>query len=74
MQTRQAQVELTAYTLELNKTTIPANAILCDFRVGPGHEGLAPHNPNVASFRYEGQVYFNVAHEIVGRTVIVNAA
>jgi hypothetical protein len=57
MQTRQARVELTAYTLELKKATIPANAVLHDFRVGLGHEGLAPHNPDVASFRYEGQVY-----------------
>ncbi len=55
--------------MELQKRTIPANAILHDFRMGPGHEGLAPHNPDVASFHYDGQVYFNVAHEIVGRTV-----
>jgi hypothetical protein len=74
MQTRQARAELTAYTLELKKRTIPANAILHDFRVGPGHEGLAPHNPDVASFRYEGEVHFNVTHEIVGRTVVVNVA
>jgi len=74
MQTRQARTELTAYTLNLNKRTIPANAILYDFRMGPGHEGLAGHNPNVASFHYEGELYFNVVHEIVGRTVVVNAA
>jgi hypothetical protein len=74
MQTRQARAELTAYTLELKKATIPANAVLHDFRVGLGHEGLAPHNPDVASFRYEGRVYFNVIHEIVGRTVVVNVA
>jgi hypothetical protein len=74
MQTRQARAELTAYTLELKKATIPANAVLHDFRVGMGHEGLAPHNPEVASFRYEGRVYFNVIHEIVGRTLVVNVA
>jgi hypothetical protein len=73
MQTRQARAELTAYTLELKKATIPAHAVLHDFRVGLGHEGLAPHNPDVASFHYEGRVYFNVAHEIVGTTVIVSA-
>jgi hypothetical protein len=72
MQTRQSQAELTAYTLKLNKVTIPAKAVLHDFRVGPGHEGLAPHNPGVASFHYDGQLYFNIAHEIVGRTVIVS--
>ena len=74
MQIRQSRAELTAYTLDLNKRTIPANAILRDFRVGPGHEGLAEHNPDVASFHYEDEVYFNVVHEIVGRTVVVNAA
>ena len=74
MQTRQPRAELTAYTLELQKRIIPANAILHDFRVGPGHEGLARHNPDVASFHYEGEVHFNVAHEIVGRTVVVNVA
>jgi hypothetical protein len=71
MQTRQTRADLMAYTLDLNKRTIPANAILHDFRVGPGHEGLAKHNPDVVSFHYEGQVYFNVAQEIVGKTVIV---
>jgi hypothetical protein len=74
MQTRQARADLTAYTLNLNKRTIPANAVLHDFRLGPGHEGLAQHNPDVVSFHYEGELYFNVAHEIVGRTVVVNAA
>jgi Cys-tRNA synthase (O-phospho-L-seryl-tRNA:Cys-tRNA synthase) len=68
MQTRQAQTELTAYTLNLDKRTIPAKAVLHDFRVGPGHEGLAAHNPNVASF------HFNVTDEIVARTAIVSAA
>lgn len=36
----------------------------------PGHEGLAPHNPDVVSFRYDGQVYFNIVKEIVGKTVL----
>ena len=54
--------------MELKKRTIPANAILHDFRLGPGHEGLAQHNPDVVSFHYDGEVYFNVAHEIVSRT------
>ena len=74
MQTRQARADLMAYTMELKKRTIPANAILHDFRLGPGHEGLAQHNPDVVSFHYDGEVYFNVAHEIVGRTVAVKAA
>ena len=74
MQTRQARADLTVYSMELEKRTIPANAILHDFRVGPGHEGLAPFVTDVASFHYEGEVYFNMSHEIVGRTVIVNAA
>ena len=74
MQTRQARAELKVYTMGLEKRTIPANAILHDFRVGPGHEGLAPFVTDVASFHYEGEVYFNMSHEIVGRTVIVNAA
>jgi hypothetical protein len=32
MQTRQAQIELTAFTLNLDKVTIPAKAVLHDFR------------------------------------------
>lgn len=71
VETRQAQAELTAYTLKLDKVTIPAKAVLHDFRLGPGHEGLAPHNPDVASFHYDGQVYFNIAQEIVGKTAIL---
>jgi len=73
-QTRQARADLTAYTMELKKRIIPANAILYDFRLGPGHEGLAQHKPDVVSFHYDGKVYFNVAHEILGRTVTVKAA
>jgi len=72
MQTRQSRSALTAYTLQLRMRTIPANAILHDFRIGPGHQGLAPHNSDVASFHFEGQVYFNVAHEIVGKTGILS--
>jgi hypothetical protein len=74
MQTRQARADLTVYTMELEKRTIPAEAMLYDFRVGLGHEGLAPFVTDVASFRYEGEMYFNMSHEIVGKTVIVNAA
>jgi hypothetical protein len=70
----QTRTELTAYTLDLIIRTVPAKAILRDFRIGQGHEGLLPHNPNVASFHYEDRVYFNVAHEIVGKTAIVNTA
>lgn len=58
--------------MELAKRTIPANAILRDFRVGPGHEGLAPHNKDLVSFHYEGELYFNIAKEVVGKTVVVN--
>jgi hypothetical protein len=72
MQTRQAQAALTAYTKKLAKVTIPAKAVLHDFRLGRGHEGLAPHNPNVVSFHYDGEVYFNIAPEVVDKTVIVN--
>jgi hypothetical protein len=74
MQTRQARSDLTVYTMELERRTIPANAILHDFRVGQGHEGLAPYVTDVASFHYEGEVYFNMAHEIVGGTVVVKTA
>ena len=73
MQIRQTTAEIPVYTSKLKKRMIPANAILHDFRVGPGHEGLAPHNPDVASFHYDGEIYFNISNEIVGRTVIVSA-
>jgi hypothetical protein len=74
MQTRQARTDLTVYTMGMEKRTIPANAILHDFRIGPGHEGLGPFVTDVTSFHYEGEIYFNMSDEIVGRTVIVNAA
>lgn len=72
MQTRQATAALSVYTAKLKKRMIPERAILHDFRIGPGHEGLAPHNPDVVSFHYEGEIYFNVSDEILGNTVIVN--
>ena len=36
METRQARSELTVYTRRLEKLTIPPDAILRDFRTGPG--------------------------------------
>lgn len=60
--------------MDLEKRTVRANAFLHDFRTGPGHEGLAAHNPDLVSFHYNGQVYFNMLHEIIGKTVIVNAS
>jgi hypothetical protein len=74
MQTRQARADLNVYTMKLENRTIPANTILHDFRIGPGHEGLAPFVTDVASFHFEGEVYFNMSREIVGRTVVVKAA
>lgn len=72
MQTRRAQAELSVFTLKLDKRTIPAKAMLHDFRLGLGHEGLLTDNPDVVSFRYDGEVYFNIAQEIIGKTVIVS--
>jgi len=54
MQTRKAKPAVAAYTMELQKQIIPQNAVLRDFRVRTGHEGLAPNNFDVASFDYEG--------------------
>jgi DNA-binding NtrC family response regulator len=73
LQSRQATAELTAFTLGLKKKIIPAGVVLEDFRLGPGHEGLQPQNPNVASFHHGGEVLFNLAHEIVNKTRIVTA-
>jgi hypothetical protein len=71
MQNRQARAALTAFTIDLRTRTIPANALLHDFRTGPGHEGLLPNSPDIASFHYDGQLYFNVLHDIIDKTVIV---
>ena len=71
MEIRRAIEDLSVFTLELGKRTIPTDATLEDFRIGPGHEGLLPRNPKVASFHYEGQIYFNLAHEIVAKTSVV---
>jgi len=68
MQRRQATRSFSAYTRQLEKRVIPADAILEDFRVGEGHEGLQPENRSVASFRYEGDVYFNLMGEIMDNT------
>lgn len=73
VEVRQAIADLTVFTLDLKKTVIPAGTIMADFRIGPGHEGLLPQNPNVASFHYRGEVFFNLAHEIVGKSVVVSA-
>jgi hypothetical protein len=60
-----------AFTLHLEKHLIRECAVLDDFRIGPGHEGLRPWDHNVASFHYDGQVYFNLMAEVVRRTRIL---
>ena len=73
VEVRQAIADLTVFTLDLKKAVIPAATLIDHFRVGPGHEGLLPQNPNVASFHCRGEVFFNLAHEIVGKTIVVSA-
>lgn len=65
--------DFSAFTLRLDKHVIREGSILDDFRVGPGHEGLRPHDRNVVSFHYGGQVYFNLVQEIVRKTRILKA-
>jgi hypothetical protein len=60
-----------AFTLDLERRFIKEGAVLDDFRVGPGHEGLRPFDHNVASFHYEGQVYFNIMAEIARNTRVL---
>lgn len=62
-----------AFTLFLDKHTIQKGAVLEDFRIGPGHEGLRPHDNNVASFHYQGQIYFNLSDEVSRNTKILQA-
>jgi hypothetical protein len=65
--------DFSAFTLRLDKHVIREGSILDDFRVGPGHEGLRPHDHNVVSFHYDGQVYFNLVQEVERKTRIVKA-
>lgn len=60
-----------AFTLDLEKRLFREGAVLDDFRIGPGHEGLRPLDHNVASFHYEGRVYFNIMAEVVRHTRIL---
>lgn len=62
-----------AFTLCLDKRMIRQGAVLEDFRAGPGHEGLRPHDRSVASFHYDGRVYFNLIEEVGRNTKILNA-
>ena len=57
-----------AFTLNLEKRLFREGAVLDDFRIGSGHEGLRTLDHNVASFHYEGQVYFNIIVEVVRHT------
>ena len=72
MQRREATHTFPAYTLQLEKRLIPEGALLEDFRLGRGHEGLQPENPRVASFHYEGSVYFNLWDEMKDKTRILH--
>jgi hypothetical protein len=60
-----------AFTLDLEKRLFWEGAVLDDFRIGPGHEGLRTLDHNVAWFHYEGQVYFNILVEVVRHTRVL---
>jgi hypothetical protein len=59
--------------MSLDKHVIRKGTILDDFRAGPGHEGLRPHDANVASFHYHGQIYFNLFEEVSRNTEVLKA-
>jgi hypothetical protein len=62
-----------AFTLFLDKHTIQKGAILEDFRAGPGHEGLRPHDASVASFHCHGRIYFNLFEEVCRNTEVLKS-
>ena len=68
MESRRVIIAFPAFTLTLDRHLIPEGAVLEDFRVGRGHEGLRPEDPNIISFHYTGKVYFNLRAEIAGKT------
>jgi len=71
MKTRRAIRIFPAFDLTYETKRIPAEAILQDFRIGKGHEGNAPENRRLASFHYEGRIYYNAASYIVGATKVI---
>ena len=53
---------------------MPKGALLVDFRIGPGHEGHPPPNPNVASFRFEGVAYYANVSDVERKTKVTWAS
>jgi hypothetical protein len=68
MESRRVISAFPAFTLTLNRHFIPEGAVLEDFRIGRGHEGLRPEDQNIVSFHYDGRVYFNLRPEVLSHT------
>jgi hypothetical protein len=50
---------------------IPIGSRLNDVRLGPEHADALHPDPKLAAFRFDGQVYFGSAHELLQKTRLV---
>jgi len=60
-----------ALDLTGNPRRIPVGARLTDVSLGPEHAGVPHTGPKLASFHYDGQVYFVSAGELFEKTRVV---
>jgi hypothetical protein len=68
MEIHQVVERFTARDILDRPATLPQGAVLLDFRMGPGHEGHPRENPNIASFRYDGILYYVSLAEVRVKT------
>ena len=68
MEIHQVVERFTARDILDRPATLPQGAVLLDFRMGLGHEGHPRENPNIASFRCDGILYYVSLADVLGKT------
>ena len=51
---------------------IPVGARLTEIKLGPDQPGLPRTDPKLAAFRFDGQVYFGSAYELLQKTRVIS--
>ncbi len=71
MEIRQSIRIFPAFDLSYETRRIPLDAVLEDFRIEKGHEGIRQRTEGWHRFIMTGQVYYNAASHIVGCTKVI---
>jgi hypothetical protein len=71
-ETRETAEPFPAHDLTGDPRQIPVGARLTEIKLGPDQPGLPRTDPKLAAFRFDGQVYFGSAYELLQKTRVIS--